>query len=238
MVVFVEKEGQRAEAEQVARRLQLSISDDPSDYYLVLENQQWVVRNPKLGPKFVIALNFLKEFEELQKQRVNPKKDLLCRAVGFKGEQPYKVLDGTVGFAKDTIHLLNCGIEVIGFERNPITHLLLESAWHKYPISNRHFDLISGDFSYQWLDLRDQVDCLYLDPMFENTKKKSAPKKYLAFLREISPVDKDIPHLIDSIIQQGVKRLVVKRPINGENLGARPNMTFKGKLIRYDVYTR
>ncbi|MEM7646659.1 MAG: class I SAM-dependent methyltransferase, partial [Pseudomonadota bacterium] len=84
----------------------------------------------------------------------------------------------------------------------------------------------------------EQVDCFYFDPMFEDVKKKSAPKKEMALLREVGSQELNVQRVIKKVREHGTKRIVVKRPINGDYLEERPQISYKGHLIRYDVYTR
>ena len=210
----------------------------PDSYYLALEKGQWIVRDGRQGRNFFIRIDLDTDLGVLKKQKLNPKKDLLSRALGVPRQNNYLVLDGTLGFARDAVHMIACGAQVVGYEKHPITFLLLESALHQAAEVQKHLSIFQGDCLLGVKAQLDTVDCVYLDPMFENVKKKSAPKKSLAFLREISPVDVDVQRVIEGAIGLGIKRLVVKRPINSDHLYGKPNIVYEGKLIRYDVYTR
>lgn len=238
MAVAVLKD-ETARALELSRKLHLECLEFPTQYFLTFENDQWVVRHSEWGSHFQIRIDFLKDLAKLKLQRINPKKDLLCRALGFQGQDDFTVLDGTFGVGKDAVHLLACGAKVFGVERHPITFCLVESAWASQKEDLPGLQICNGDI--EALLSPSLVDCkqaLYLDPMFENAKQKSAPKKMIAFLRELEPEGLDVQGVIEKALRLGLKRVVVKRPLKAAQLNAKPSMVFRGKLIRYDVYTR
>lgn len=237
MDVVVLKDGLPG-TELLAKNLGLPLVGEPRAYYLCFENEEWVVRDQRQGKNFVIRFDLREEFDRMVAQKVNPKKDLLCRALCFKGEEDFWVIDGTLGVAKDSIHLISCGAKVIGVEKNPITYFLLKSAQDRLDFKKDQFEIINGKTEVQCSQWADKAQALYLDFMFENAKQKSAPKKNMAFLREISPVDDDVRGVIGKCLEAGIKRIVVKRPLKGSQLYDKPNVVLEGKLVRYDVYTR
>lgn len=226
------------EAQSLSQQLGLPLSSSPREYFFTKEAGFWVLRDFRQGKSFKLELSLEKELQVLRDQKINPKKDLLCRAVGFKGDSHDKVIDGTLGFGKDSMHLVSCGAEVIGFERNPLIFFLLEQSLDKSLSLQEKIQIFFGETVELLPQFLDESSVLYLDPMFENTKQKSSPKKNLAFLREVSHVDNDVQRVIAGAIELGVKRVVVKRPLKGQQLSGKPNIVYEGKLIRYDVYTR
>lgn len=237
MVISVLAQEGRASAE-LAKSLGIPLAlNVPEDYYLCFENGQLVVRNNQFGKNFVIAPDFKEELDRLKRQRLGPKKDLLCRALGFKGQPDFCVFDATLGFAKDALHLIALGIQVVGCEKNKIVFSLLESAIDSLegPIA---LEIINGDSGQELASFGDRCQALYIDPMFEDLKKKSAPKKNLAFLRALVSPEFDVQGVISNARSAGIKRVVVKRPVNSENLYGKPDIVYEGKLIRYDVYTK
>lgn len=226
-----------SQEKELSEKLSLPLQESPQDYFLFFQDQQWLVGHGQQGSKFQIELDFNKEFERLQGQRLNPKKDLLSKALGYEAGRVQTVLDGTLGLAKDAVHMLHCGFTVIGCERNPVTHFLLQQAFEKCTTEEcQKFSIIEGDVESLLSNMRDQVDVLYLDPMFENARQKSAPKKGLAFLRTISAVDVDVHRVIEKALDLKIKRVVVKRPLKGGQLFDKPSIVYEGKLVRYDVY--
>ncbi len=225
-------------AKSLSQRFDLALTENPVGYFLRFNEGRWEIGDPRQGAGFRLQINLGQTFLDMKRKKINPKKDLLCRAIGFKGEKDFRVLDGTLGMAKDALHLLSCGAQVIGFERNPLVYFLLMQSLKIDGEGLSGLNLQEGDCQASFKQLASQVNALYLDPMFENVKQKSAPKKGLAFLREVSNDGLGVQRVIELAIQHGIKRVVVKRPHRGDHLNGKPQFVFEGKLIRYDVYTR
>lgn len=206
-------------------------------YFLALSDGSWVVKNLTHGKNFVVSLDLAFEMERLRRQRLNPKKDLLSRALGYRGQDSYLVVDGTLGLGQDSLHILALGCDVVAYEINPIIHFLLQQALDKQPQLAQKWRLFCADLTQNLDQLPSNVDCLYLDPMFENAKKKSAPKKKMLLLRELAE-GCDPGELVGKAIQSPVKRVVVKRPMDGDHLVQKPTSILPGTLIRYDVYVK
>ena len=245
----------------MAERFNFGLIHKPiKDYYFVIEEGILKVRNLQWGRRFSIHLNLQKEVNRIKRQKRSFKKDLLCRSLGYQNQKDFKVIDGTLGLGRDALHMISFGIHVLGFEINPTAFCLLEEALdrtsHELSVTDPNFPAVKrGIFSSRFVDLRkfleiEFMNCLkglslfskgirslYLDPMFEETKKKSKPGKSMAFLREISRETCDVQRVIALALNKGIKRVVIKRPINGNYLYGKPNFLYKGKLIRYDVYT-
>ena len=82
-------------------------------------------------------------------------------------------------------------------------------------------------------------DCVYIDPMFPPKRKKSAlAKKSMTVLRDLLGNDEDKEALFAQAYQAATKRVVVKSPHHAEPLAGKPNESFSGKLLRYDVYLK
>lgn len=214
------------------------VSDPPPGYYLSFENGEWLVRDPRQGAKFSLSVDAAGELAKLQAQRLNPKKDLLSRALGFRGQESYRVFDSTFGFGRDSLHMLAQGCSIIGCEAHPVVFALVSESFAQLSLPPSKLTLAHGDSLNEVAQHVDSVDCLYLDPMFENAKKKSAPKKHMAFLREVEISPSSPSAMVAQAIKLGVKRVVVKRPINGDHLYRTPQNIMEGKLVRYDIYLR
>ena len=72
--------------------------------------------------------------------------------------------------------------------------------------------------------------------MFPAKRKSALAKRHIRLVREIVGADPDAVELVELARAQAGKRVVVKRPTYAEPLGGPPDMTFDGKLVRYDVY--
>jgi 16S rRNA (guanine1516-N2)-methyltransferase len=75
--------------------------------------------------------------------------------------------------------------------------------------------------------------------MFPPKRKKSAlAKKSIIVLRDLVGDDMDKGQLFATAFKVARKRVVVKSPDYAEPLGGKPNESFHGKLVRYDVYLK
>ena len=265
MVVLVLDNQWRQTSLSLAERFNFTRVWEPpvEGYYLVVEDGVLNVRKLEWGPRFSIHLDLPKEVNRIQRQRQGFKKDILCRSLGYKGQENFKVIDGTLGLGKDALHIISFGIHVLGFEINPIPFCLVEEALvrasHKFSVSDTRPLVVTEETApdhsvdlKKFLKIRlmdcfkgvslfsEGVQSLYLDPMFENTKNKSKPKKSMTFLRDITHETCDVQRVITQALNRGIKRVVVKRPINGDYLNGKPDFLYKGKLLVqklvYDVY--
>jgi 16S rRNA (guanine1516-N2)-methyltransferase len=57
-------------------------------------------------------------------------------------------------------------------------------------------------------------------------------------LRDLLGDDQDKEQLFEAAFKAAGKRVVVKSPDYAEPLGGKPNESFQGKLLRYDVYLK
>jgi len=80
-----------------------------------------------------------------------------------------------------------------------------------------------------------EPDVVYLDPMF-SSKRKTAERKPLQFLRCIVGEDQTGEQLLQLALKVARKRVVVKRPSKAAPLGQPPVCSHHGTGVRYDVY--
>ena len=86
-------------------------------------------------------------------------------------------------------------------------------------------------------DIAPRPDVVYIDPMYPPRRKQSAlPKKEPRLLRALVGDDPDAADLARVALQVAARRVVVKRPGHAEPLLPDPDLAYKGKLVRYDVY--
>lgn len=211
------------------------LTEPTKGYYLCFEQEVLKLKNADKGKNFSIHIDFDKELEKLKRQRLGPKKDILCRAVGYQGQENYLVCDATLGFGKDAIHLVSFGCSVLGIERDPLVFALLEDALLRSQEARQYLQIVHSESLDFLLQKNTQWDCLYIDPMFEDVQSKSQPKKNMAFLRERQP-PQNHAQWVSELIEHGGKRVVVKRPLKGGKLKLNPTSSMEGKLIRFDIY--
>ena len=219
------------------------------DYVLVFDKDGLYLQ--LLRPKFFkINVDFFSPGYKFRINKGGGFREPIAKALGLKKDKPYKIFDATAGFGRDAYLLASLGNEVCMSERNPIVYILLKDGLRR-AIDNENFefarDLISrriklfkGDSkSFIKSPYFKEIDILYLDPMFSNSSKKSLVKKEMQILNNI--VDDSDAHLLLNLalpfLNNNLRRIVVKRPRIGKKLtNYDPDLTYKGKRNRYDIY--
>jgi len=172
-----------------------------------------------------------------------PKQGALAQALGRKTRT---VLDATTGWGQDSLFMFRMGYQVSCIERSPIMAELLADGFHRLNqqdwMQRLHLsapELSTGNAIELLAGLETPPDCIYLDPMFPPKRKKSAlAKKAMVILRDLLGDDTDKDQLFTAALQAAGKRVVVKSPDDAEPLGGKPNESFSGKLVRYDIYLK
>lgn len=179
--------------------------------------------------------------KKLQKRAVQ-KKQLLLKACNNKKGEIHSVVDLTAGWGKDSFILATHGHKVTLCEQNPFIYqclnYLLNIARQDQPDSVYQRLTLTHTNSVDYLVAKDPgfADCLYLDPMFPPHKSSALPGKDLQFLQQLTE-NRDIQELVDVALQKAAFRVVVKRPLHASTLSdTRPDIVYKEKTIRFDVY--
>jgi 16S rRNA (guanine1516-N2)-methyltransferase len=170
-----------------------------------------------------------------------PKQGPLAQALGRKTRT---VVDATTGWGQDSLHIFRMGYELLCMERSPVMAELLIDGFKRLVDQDWMLKLnlqppllLAGDAIALLETLETGPDCIYLDPMFPPKRKKSAlAKKSMMILRDLLGDDQDKEQLFAAALKAAGKRVVVKSPDYAEPLGGKPDESFQGKLLRYDVY--
>lgn len=172
-----------------------------------------------------------------------PKKDLLASAVGKKS---HTIVDATGGWAQDSLALFRMGYQVTTIERSPVMAELIRDGYQRLAqkdwVLKRELTvprLLVGNAIQLLKNLPERPDCIYLDPMFPAKRKQSAAtRKSMAILRDILGDDLDRAELFEAAMAATGRRVAVKSPDYAEPLGGKPNESYQGKLLRYDVFLK
>ncbi|MEQ1637330.1 MAG: class I SAM-dependent methyltransferase [Methylococcales bacterium] len=172
-----------------------------------------------------------------------PKEGALAQAIGRKTKT---VIDATTGWGQDSLHIFRMGYDLQCIERSPIMLELLSDAYlrlSKLPwMQNLALTppaLLAGNAIEILANISQVPDCIYIDPMFPQKRKKSAlAKKSMLVLRDLLGDDEDKTLLFSAALKATGKKVVVKSPDYAEPLGGKPAESFHGKLCRYDVYLK
>lgn len=169
----------------------------------------------------------------------------VAKACGLKGGATPHVLDATAGLGRDAFVLASLGCEVDMLERSPLAAALLEDGLmraRQVPevagIAERmrlhHGPAVTA--MRNWAGARPEV--IYLDPMFPETRTKSAlsKKEMQAFQQVVGP-DEDADALLAPALALASSRVVVKRPRHAPLLaGFKPAYSLEGDSVRFDCY--
>lgn len=192
-----------------------------------------------------IAVDFLSP--KLLYRQKNPQRELLKKAMGALNPEHNFVVDATAGFGEDAFILACKGYDVLMIERSKVLGALLEDGLQRYSaavssnpkVKNVNLTLAQGDAKDILMALSHQreIDIIYLDPMFPESKKTALPRKEMEFLRTLVGKDEDANDLLMLALKLAKNRVVIKRPRLAPYLGeAKPTFSLSGNACRFDVH--
>ena len=190
-----------------------------------------VVTDPD-GNKF--SINFAENKVNYSKKKGGLKSEPIARALG-SGRYGMRVLDLSAGLGIDAVFLAQMGFQVTAVERNPLIYLCLQNAIEQSPIEGLRFQFAQ---SIAFLSSTDEdYDVVYFDPMFPEKRKSALPRQEMVFFKHLVGADDDASKVLKAAIGlNGIKRVVVKRPLKAPYLDSKPVACIEGKLIRFDIY--
>jgi hypothetical protein len=153
----------------------------------------------------------------------------LMRALKVKSGD--SVIDATMGFGVDTSYLLFHGLKVLGFERHPLLHFLLQGSalLNSRPLS---LSLIYGEAAHHI----ESALPVYFDPMFDGgNDRKAASKKEMTFLHQMIGASEDAFDQATKLRSLS-SRLVIKRSPRMNELLPNRNSCWESKAVRFDLY--
>lgn len=181
--------------------------------------------------------------------KVSKSNEVVAKAIGCKPHYRPNVLDATAGMGRDSLIMAMLGCRVVMQERNfAIYHLLnnaltrlKENSDFKKEVSDRislfQNNSLSDDSCIPESNKAEDIDVIYLDPMFPERKKSALVKKEMRLFKLIAGEDPDADELLINSLQKKVKRVVVKRPKGAPCLAnKKPSHEIVAKKFRYDVY--
>ncbi len=186
-----------------------------------------------------LDIDFLKGSMGWRLKRTDHEK-LLKKAVG-KTDKPLTIFDGTAGFLSDTLILLALGHKVIACEQSKILFVLLKDAIRRAKDALPYLDnlKIYNDNSINLYKNLENIDLVFLDPMYPEPKKHVLRSGNMSSIRKILNIE-SIDDVEDNVFFEfkdfGYKKLILKRPIKAGLLDQNINYQVKGKSTRFDVY--
>ncbi len=230
-------------ASTIADKWQFTIvSEAPASLGLVAEEGRLSPKDfadPKQLPVFV---DFLSGSSTYRQQHGGGKGEPIVKAVGLKGHDNYHVIDATPGLGRDAFVLASVGCHVTMIERSAVVAALLEDGIRRLQVAGdrvaERLSLLHGNSAQvmQYWD-GENVDAVYLDPMFPHRKKSALVKKEMRIFQQLLGSDEDANLLLPPALAIAHHRVVVKRPNSADVLnGQKPSMAITSKKHRFDVY--
>ncbi|WP_374536540.1 class I SAM-dependent methyltransferase [Chitinimonas taiwanensis] len=169
----------------------------------------------------------------------------VAKACGLKAGATPHVLDATAGLGRDGFVLATLGCRVDLIERSPVAAALLADGLARAAQDPEVAEIAarmtlhqgsSADLLAHWRGERPEV--IYLDPMFPETKTKSAlSKKDMHTFQQVVGADADADALLAPARALASKRVAVKRPRHAPLLaGEKPAFCLEGDSVRFDIY--
>ena len=163
--------------------------------------------------------------------------DPLIRATG--AGQRINILDLTAGWGKDSLLMAQAGAHVTLLEKNPYMAALLEFAHlhleDKTLQSRIEVIYVEAKAYLQALSPKDYPQVIYIDPMHPKREKSAKVKKHLQVLQTLVPPNEDVGELITLATSKVLEKVVLKWPAKALS-PVTAHHSYKGKIIRYDVY--
>ncbi|MBJ9985938.1 class I SAM-dependent methyltransferase [Acinetobacter sp. S40] len=210
------------------------------------EHSLWLCANGmKMQPDWKAEISRLK--------RASIKSEMIARACQLS-EAP-QLIDATAGLGHDSLLMAHLGAQVTLLERHPILFTLLEDAQQQArsdmflaKVVDRIVLVFADSAHYlqSCIEHDQQVDVIYLDPMFpqrdqhqHTVKKQAQVKKQMQLLHLLLPEqgEMDLGDSLLPLAQQVAKRVIVKRPRHAIFLNAQtPDHQWLGDACRFDAY--
>jgi len=166
----------------------------------------------------------------------------IAKAIGLKHGFTPHVLDATAGLGRDAFVLASLGCQVTLMERMPVVAALLDDGIERAKLNAdvseiaQRMQLIHAS-SIENMTLADQIDVIYLDPMYPHREKSAAVKKEMRVFQSLVGEDLDADALLAPALALAKYRVVVKRPSYAPPLNNQtPTTSIKMKKNRFDVY--
>ncbi|MDX3772605.1 class I SAM-dependent methyltransferase [Chromatiaceae bacterium AAb-1] len=230
---------------ELCQRFNLALTNQPQSWHLVWCNNALVLRNQALPKQGDILVDFAGGAASYRRLHGGGKGEGIAKATGLNKVSDIRVLDATAGLGRDAFVLASLGARVTLAERNPAVAALLYDGLRRAAID----PALAG-----WLPQRmqlvfspagtvlqqpDDIDVVYLDPMFPPREKSALVKKEMRAFHEVVGEDPDADALLQPALALAKRRVVVKRPgYAGYLAGVKPDMSVTGKNNRFDVYIK
>ena len=221
----------------------VSHSEKPAEgFYLQIQNGVLGLADASEKKVLPVEVDFASPASLYRKQHGGGRKEPIVKAIGLKGNEGWHVVDATPGLGRDAFVLVSVGCKVTMIERSPIVAALLEDGIRRLALS---FPELAAKMSLQHGNSAEvmqyftgeNVNAIYLDPMFPHKKKSALVKKEMRLFQQLLGHDPDADALLPPALELATHRVVVKRPNSADVLaGIKASMAIESKKHRFDVY--
>ena len=236
ITIYIDKDGDREAAEQLSRRLGVPIADSMGEELTLVFDGTGL---SLVGYGMRYQGDFSRMLNRVIKGRL--RHEMLVKIAKTKTEPPVAI-DAAAGMGEDALLLAAAGYTVYLFERDAVIAALLSDTIERAkrnPALKEVVDrmiLTEGNSIELMSSIPEKPDLIYLDPMFPARSKSGLVNKKLQLIQKLEQPCAQERELLEAALSLRPKKIVVKRPLNGETLaGRKPSYTIKGKAIRYDV---
>ena len=195
----------------------------------------------KISDKENLSFDFLKGRLFNRLKRIEHE-SLIKKAIG-KNRDKLKIFDATAGSLIDTIIFLKLGHKVVACEQSKILIKLLRDAIERAREDYSFFEnlILINEDSASIIELHQDSDIFYFDPMFNKTKrnlKRSGTLQKISDILNREKLEDTSKGIFRHMQKSNYKKIIVKRPINSKALDENINYQVKGKAIRFDIYIK
>jgi len=250
IAVCAENEDCIDSAESLADRLQLPCvprGTGSFDLLLRVAPDTLALESCREKPRVQLVADFISGSAGYRITRAFESRQPLARALGYRRQDPYNVVDATAGLGRDAMLLATLGCRVTMLERSPVVCALLEDGLRRAANSNQLNRVLQERVGLHctnalgWLaerrELGQRPDAIYLDPMFPARTKSSLVRKEMRILKTLLGDEPGSEALLRAALDCASERVVVKRPPGAPPLDAMPpDISYPGKRARFDVY--
>ncbi|MDP7593500.1 MAG: class I SAM-dependent methyltransferase [Litorilituus sp.] len=238
-------------AKKVAQKWQFNYIGDaacaikhPNIRFLLQFNQQALelikLDEPKLGG---IKVDFVEGASAHRRKFGGGRGQDIAKAIGLKHGFTPHVLDATAGLGRDAFVLASLGCQVTLIERMPVVAALLEDGLARAKLNHEVADIVQRmQLTYsssieKMNQVHNNIDVVYLDPMYPHREKSAAVKKEMRVFQSLVGEDLDADALLAPALTLAKYRIVVKRPSYASPLNNKtPSTCIKMKKNRFDIY--
>lgn len=200
-----------------------SLADAPQSWHLASVSNKLLLCHPETGR--VQLTN-----ADLNRRMASGRRLLLARACGFR--HGLRVHDAYAGWGSDGLVLARLGAVVSMTELSGIVHAMLFERCLRLGLGIEPLRMNAAD----WIrDYGNEVDVVYLDPLFPERRKTAKPSLRMQALAAVGEESNPLEAFF--IARDRVReRVVVKRRRHDAELFPHPNWKISGSKVRFDVY--